>query len=82
MIRRQSNEAVCKDPVLYAQASRILHLETNPGNARALVQRHGNRDVWLNPPPVPLSTHELDRVFELPYTRQPHPAYGGARIPA
>lgn len=82
VIRMPSYEAVKKDPVLYAHASRVLHLETNPGNARALVQRHGDRDVWLNPPPVPLTTRELDRVFEMPYTRQSHPAYRGARIPA
>ena len=82
VVRLPAFEAVQRDPVLYAHASRVLHLETNPGNARALVQRHGDRDVWLNPPPVPLSTQELDRVFELPYTRQPHPAYHGKRIPA
>jgi uncharacterized radical SAM protein YgiQ len=82
VIRMPAYEAVKNDPVLYAHASRVLHLETNPGNARALVQRHGKRDVWLNPPPLPLSTRELDQVFELPYRRQPHPAYGGARIPA
>ncbi|HHM05839.1 MAG TPA: YgiQ family radical SAM protein [Gammaproteobacteria bacterium] len=82
VLRLPSFEAVKNDPVLYAHASRVLHLETNPGNARALVQRHGQRDVWLNPPPLPLTTKELDRVFELPYARQPHPAYGGARIPA
>jgi uncharacterized radical SAM protein YgiQ len=82
VIRMPSYEAVDKDPVLYAHASRVLHLETNPGNARALVQRHGDRDVWLNPPPVPLTTRELDRVFELPYTRQPHAAYRAERIPA
>ena len=82
VVRMPSFEAVRRDPVLYAHASRVLHLETNPGNARALVQRHGNRDVWLNPPPIPLTTTELDRVFELPYTRQPHPAYQQARIPA
>ncbi|MBI5039830.1 MAG: YgiQ family radical SAM protein [Gammaproteobacteria bacterium] len=82
IIRLPAYEAVLRDPVLYAHASRVLHLETNPGNARALVQRHGDRDVWLNPPPVPLSTQELDRVFELPYTRQPHTAYQGQRIPA
>jgi uncharacterized radical SAM protein YgiQ len=68
--------------VLYAHASRVLHLESNPGNARPLIQRHGNRDVWINPPPQPLRTPELDRVFELPYQRVPHPAYRGARIPA
>jgi uncharacterized radical SAM protein YgiQ len=57
-------------------------METNPGNARPLVQAHGNREVWLNPTPIPLTTKELDRVFEMPYTRQPHPGYGTARIPA
>jgi radical SAM superfamily enzyme YgiQ (UPF0313 family) len=62
------------DPVLYAHASRVLHLETNPGNARALVQRHGDRELWLNPPPIPLTTAEMDRVYELPYSRRPHPA--------
>ncbi|MEE9491939.1 MAG: YgiQ family radical SAM protein [Gammaproteobacteria bacterium] len=70
------------DPVLYAHASRVLHLETNPGNARALMQQHGDRILWLNPPPIPLPTVDLDRVFELPYTRQPHPRYQGKKIPA
>jgi uncharacterized radical SAM protein YgiQ len=82
VIRMPSYEAVRDDPLLYAHASRVLHLETNPGNARALMQRHGERDVWLNPPAIPLTSAELDRVFELPYTRQPHPLYRGARIPA
>ena len=82
VIRLPGFEAVRDDPVLYAHASRILHTESNPGNARALVQRHGNRDVWLNPPPVPLSSKDMDRVYELPYTRQPHPSYGDSRIPA
>jgi uncharacterized radical SAM protein YgiQ len=75
-------EAVTEDPVLYAHASRILHLESNPGNARALVQRHGNVDVWLNPPPIPLTTKEMDWVYELPYQRRPHPSYGASVIPA
>jgi uncharacterized radical SAM protein YgiQ len=68
--------------VLYAHASRILHMESNPGNARALVQRHGVSDVWLNPPPIPLSVAEMDRIYELPYARVPHPSYGQAKIPA
>ncbi len=75
-------EQVRDDPVLYAHASRVFHLETNPGNARALAQKHGDRYVFLNPPPIPLSTKELDRIYELPYARAPHPAYGQARIPA
>ena len=82
VIRLPAFEQVKKDEVLYAHASRILHMESNPGNARALVQRHGNRDIWINPPPIPLSTKEMDRIYELPYTRQPHPSYGDAKIPA
>ena len=82
VIRIPSFEQVRSDPVLYAHASRILHLESNPGNARALVQQHGQHHVWINPPPIPLATPELDRVFELPFKRAPHPAYGDARIPA
>jgi uncharacterized radical SAM protein YgiQ len=81
-IRMPSYEQVAADPVLYAHASRILHLESNPGNARALVQRHGDVDVWLNPPPIPLTTREMDWVYEKPYARQPHPSYGDANIPA
>lgn len=82
VIRMPSFEQVANDPVLYAHASRILHLEANPGNARALVQRHGDMDVWLNPPPIPLLTREMDWVYELPYQRRPHPFYGDASIPA
>jgi uncharacterized radical SAM protein YgiQ len=82
VIRLPSFEQVSTDAVLYAHASRILHLESNPGNARALVQRHGNAEVWLNPPPIPLTTAEMDAIYELPYARRPHPGYGGAKIPA
>jgi uncharacterized radical SAM protein YgiQ len=82
VIRLPAYEAVRDDPVLYAHASRILHQESNPGNARALVQRHGAVDVWLNPPPIPLATAEMDAVYELPYQRVPHPRYGAAKIPA
>ncbi len=82
VIRMPSFEQVSDDAVLYAHASRILHLEANPGNARALVQRHGTMDVWLNPPPIPLTTKEMDWVYERPYQRKPHPSYGNANIPA
>ena len=90
VIRLPSYEQVKSDSVLYAHASRVLHLETNPGNARALVQSHGDRDVWLTPPPIPLTTAEMDHVFGLPYARSPHPSYadekgghdGATKIPA
>ncbi len=94
VIRLPSYEQVKSDPVLYAHANRVLHLETNPGNARALVQAHGEgvtaRDVWINPPPIPLTTAEMDYVFDLTYARGPHPSYadengshdGTTKIPA
>jgi uncharacterized radical SAM protein YgiQ len=86
VIRMPAYETVAQDPILYAHASRILHVESNPGNARALVQRHGEgknaREVWINPPPIPLTMKEMDALYELPYARVPHPAYGKAKIPA
>ena len=94
VIRLPSYEQVKSDAVLYAHANRVLHLETNPGNARALVQAHGEgvtaRDVWITPPPIPLTTAEMDHVFDLPYAREPHPVYAdengshdhGTKIPA
>ena len=82
VVRLPSYETVRDDSVLYAHASRILHVESNPGNARALVQRHGEAELWLNAPPIPLTTKEMDAVYELPYRRVPHPAYGEAKIPA
>ncbi len=94
VVRLPAYEQVKSDPVLYAHANRVLHLETNPGNARALVQAHGTgatqRDLWVNPPPIPLTTAEMDHVFDLPYARSPHPRYAdengshdhGTKIPA
>lgn len=77
-----SYEKVKADKVLYAHSSRVLHQETNPGCARALAQKHGDRLLWVNPPAIPLSTAEMDGVFALPYQRVPHPAYGKNKIPA
>lgn len=82
VVRLPSFETVSEDPVMYAHTSRVFHLESNPGNARALVQGHGDRDVWLNPPPLPLAMDEMDNVYDLPYARAPHPSYGKAHIPA
>ncbi len=82
VIRLPAYEKVSNDAVLYAHASRVLHLETNPGNARALVQKHDKVDIWLNPPPIPLTTDEMDYVFAMPYARVPHPQYKAEKIPA
>lgn len=82
VVRLPSFEKVRNDAVLYAHASRVLHQESNPHNARILVQKHGHREIWVNPPPIPLSTEELDAVFGLDYQRVPHPVYAGQTIPA
>jgi len=82
VIRLPSYEKVRNDKALYAHANRMLHLETNPGNARALVQQHEGKDIWLNPPPIPLTTGEMDYIFGMPYNRVPHPAYKNKKIPA
>ncbi|MCH2325157.1 MAG: YgiQ family radical SAM protein [Pseudomonadales bacterium] len=81
-IRLPSFNKVVNDAALYAHASRVLHQEANPYNGKVLVQKHGTQDVWVNPPPIPLETDEMDWVFDLPYQRKPHPSYGNARIPA
>ena len=83
VLRLPAYDVVRHDKALYAHANRVLHLETNPGNARALVQNQGGgKKLWLNPPPIPLTTEEMDYVFDQPYARVPHPSYGRARIPA
>jgi len=81
-VRLPSFEQVQADAETYARASRVLHRESNPGNARTLVQRHGDRELWVTPPPIPLTTAEMDGVYELPYARAPHPSYGNEKIPA
>ncbi|MCG3135647.1 MAG: hypothetical protein HMLKMBBP_03369 [Planctomycetes bacterium] len=70
-----SCEAVTADPRTFAEATRDFHHETNPFHARRIVQRHGDRAVVLNPPCLPLSEAEMDAIYDLPYTRRPHPSY-------
>ncbi|MGF1726982.1 YgiQ family radical SAM protein [Photobacterium nomapromontoriensis] len=82
VIRLPSYEKLRNDRILYAHASRVMHLETNPYSARALIQLHGDRELWINRPPIPLTTEEMDYVFGLPFARVPHPSYGKAKIPA
>jgi uncharacterized radical SAM protein YgiQ len=82
VIRLPDFETVKDDPIQYAHASRVMHGETNPGNARPLLQKHMQRYLWINPPPVPLTMSEMDGVFGLPYSRLPHTHYGKANVPA
>jgi len=82
VVRLPAFEQVAGDREAYARASRVLHRESNPGNARPLVQKHGDRELWLTPPPIPLTTPEMDAVYGLPFARAPHPSYGDAKIPA
>ncbi|MBA5763063.1 YgiQ family radical SAM protein [Vibrio sp. 404] len=81
-VRLPPFEKLNNDRILYAHASRVMHLETNPYSGRALIQRHGDRELWINQPPIPLTTEEMDFVFGLPFARVPHPMYGKAKIPA
>ncbi len=81
-VRLPSYEKLSNDKILYAHASRVLHLETNPYSGRALIQKHGDKELWVNQAPIPLTTEEMDHIFGLPYARVPHPSYGDARIPA
>jgi len=76
------HESVVRDPLAFCEMTRISHLETNPHNARRLVQRHGRETVVVNPPALPLEQDEMDQVYSLPFSRRPHPSYGAARIPA
>lgn len=82
VVRLPAFEQVATDREAYARASKVLHRESNPGNARPLVQRHGDRELWVTCPPIPLETAEMDAVYDLPFARAPHPAYEGAKIPA
>ncbi|MBU2916761.1 YgiQ family radical SAM protein [Psychrosphaera sp. F3M07] len=81
-VKLPAYEVVSKNQTLYAHTNRILHQETNPGCAKALMQRHGDRSIWINPPAFPLETEEMDFVFGMPYARVPHPKYDGKKIPA
>ncbi|MFO1078140.1 MAG: YgiQ family radical SAM protein [Planctomycetota bacterium] len=70
-----SCEAITADKTAFATATRLLHHETNPLNGRRLTQRHGDRTLVVNPPQLALTEAELDRIYDLPYTRRPHPRY-------
>ena len=81
-VKIASYEEVKNNPLLCAQSTREIYLETNPSNAKPIAQNYGDRHLWINPPPIPLTTKELDGIYELHYSRKPHPSYGYANIPA
>ncbi|MEJ2201965.1 MAG: YgiQ family radical SAM protein [Desulfuromonadaceae bacterium] len=74
-VRLPSFEAVASDPQAFAEAFRLAEAEQNPYVARALAQDHGSRTLVINPPALPLSEAELDRIYALPFQKRPHPGY-------
>src|SRR5213079_1723519 len=70
-----SFEQVKSDKAAFVEATRVIHVNTNPYNARTLVQFHERQAVVVNPPALPISQEEMDRIYDLPYTRRPHPSY-------
>ncbi|HMF12968.1 MAG TPA: YgiQ family radical SAM protein [Gemmataceae bacterium] len=70
-----SFEEVNADKHVFAEATRVIHVNTNPLNAKTLVQFHGREAVVVNPPALPLNEAEMDAIYDLPYTRRPHPSY-------
>jgi uncharacterized radical SAM protein YgiQ len=77
-----SYEAVVEDREAFANMSRLFQLETNPHNGRPLIQRHGDQAVYFNSPALPLEEADMDGLYDLPFTRLPHPTYGERKIPA
>ena len=70
-----SYEDVRSDKLAFAEATRLIHMETNAYNARTLIQFHGDQAVVCNPPRLPESQEAMDFFYDLPYTRKPHPIY-------
>jgi uncharacterized radical SAM protein YgiQ len=70
-----SFEHVKTDKLAFVEATRLIHLNTNPHNAAGLIQWHDRQAVVANPPTLPVSTEEMDAIYDLPYTRRPHPSY-------
>ncbi|MDO5582245.1 MAG: YgiQ family radical SAM protein, partial [Planctomycetia bacterium] len=82
LIHLPSFEEVSEDKELFAKMTRTIWENLNPFNAKALLQEHGEEAIVVNPPQIPLSEEEMDRIYDLPYTRKPHPFYGKEKIPA
>ncbi len=70
-----SFEAVSTDKLAFAEATKMIHNETNPWNARRLIQWHDRQAVVANPPAIPISQEAMDAIYDLPFTRRAHPSY-------
>lgn len=65
-----------------AENFRVIEEESNKILSSRIIQQDDDRYIVINPPYEPMSTQELDAIYDLPYTRLPHPRYAGKRIPA
>lgn len=77
-----SHESCLENKKFQAENFKHIEEESNKYHAQRIIQQTGNRYVVVNPPYPPMTQHELDHSFDLPYTRLPHPKYKGKRIPA
>ena len=82
IIELASHEECAKNKKISAATFKTIEEESNKLNQTVLVQAVGNKYVVVQPPYSPMATEELDAVYELPFTRQPHPKYKGKTIPA
>ncbi len=76
-----SFEKVSRDRFDFAEATKMIHTHTNPFNAATLIQFHDKQAVVINPPDLPLSQGQMDRIYDLPFIRKPHSSYQDS-IPA
>ncbi|MCK5914311.1 MAG: YgiQ family radical SAM protein, partial [Desulfuromusa sp.] len=80
-IKLPSFENIVESTDSYNLAFKLSSEQENPFSAKALIQPHGTRNLIINPPALPLSEAELDRIYDLPFARKPHPEYS-EKIPA
>jgi len=81
LIQLSSYESIQENPRKLSHSTLIAYQATRPG-APAIIQKHGNRWLWVTPPVEPLTTEEMDAIYDLPFARLPHPMYKQSRIPA
>ncbi len=70
-----SFDEVKADKHQFVEATRLIHINTSPFNAKTLIQYHDRQAVIVTPPPLPISEAEMDAIYDLPYTRRAHPSY-------